>query len=79
MMHLAANIAGLTFGSSQVNIGSSWRSGGGPGSSPAVRADRFYVVKDADGNYYKVKFTALTTNGERGKPQLQYALVKKAG
>jgi HmuY protein len=73
-----ANLAGLVFSTSQVNIGAGWRSGGGPGVSPAVRTDRFYVVKDAEGNIYKVKFTALTTNGERGKPQVQYALVKKA-
>jgi hypothetical protein len=73
-----ANIAGLTFSSSQIAIGTSWRSGGGPGTAPSIRTDRFYVVKDADGNYYKVKFTALTTNGERGKPQVAFALVKKA-
>lgn len=28
------------------------------------------------GNYYKVKFTALTTSSERGKPQVEFALVK---
>ncbi len=73
-----ANIASITFGTSQIGIGSDWRSGGGPSSSPAVRTDRFYVIKDAAGNVYKLKFTALTTNGERGKPQFQFALVKKA-
>lgn len=73
-----SNIAALDFGNqSQAKIGSSWRSGGGPGSAPAIRTDRFYVVKDSDGNYYKVKFTALTTGGERGKPKLEFALVKK--
>ncbi|PZR37889.1 MAG: hypothetical protein DI538_11145 [Azospira oryzae] len=73
-----ANITGLSFSTSQIAIGSAWRSGGGPGTSPSIRADRFYVIKDIDGNYYKVKFTALTTNGERGKPQIAFALVKKA-
>lgn len=73
-----ANLTGLVFNSSQINIGSSWRSGGGPSGSPALRTDRFYVVKDTKGNIYKLKFTALTQGGERGKPQIQFALVKKA-
>lgn len=75
-----ANIAGLTFSGSQLSIGSSWRSGGGPPGSPppGVNATRFYIIKDADGNYYKLQFTALTTNGERGKPQFKFALLKKA-
>ncbi|MEJ0057158.1 MAG: HmuY family protein [Bacteroidota bacterium] len=72
-----ANIAALTFGTNQINIGANWRSGGGPGTAPAIRTDRFYVIKDADGNYYKLKFTSLTTNGERGKPSVEFALVKK--
>jgi hypothetical protein len=72
-----ANLAGLAFSSLQANIGSSWRSGGGPSSGPALRTDRFYVVKDGKGNIYKLKFTALTQGGERGKPQIQFALVKK--
>jgi hypothetical protein len=67
----------VTFGTSQVNIGSKWRSGGGPGSSPALKEDRFYLVKDSDGNIYKLKFTALTQNGERGRPQIQFSLIKK--
>ncbi|MBN8653269.1 MAG: hypothetical protein J0L67_17705 [Cytophagales bacterium] len=73
-----ADLTGLDFGiQTQIKIGISWRSGGGPGASPAVRTDRFYVIKDADGNYYKLKFTALTTNGERGRPQITYALIKR--
>ncbi len=61
----------------QIKIGSSWRSGGGPGSAPSVRTDRFYVIKDASGNYYKLRFTALTTDGQRGRPRFEFALVKK--
>lgn len=71
----AANLTGITFSSSQIGIGSGWRSGGGPGSAPAVRTDRFYLVKDADGNIYKLRFTALTQNGERGKPQIEFQLL----
>lgn len=72
-----ANLGGLAFGTSQINIGSKWRTGGGPTSSPALRTDRFYVIKDAAGNIYKLKFTALTQNGERGRPQFEFALVAK--
>ncbi|MBX2896990.1 MAG: HmuY family protein [Cyclobacteriaceae bacterium] len=72
------DLSGLDFGiQSQIKIGANWRSGGGPGTAPAIRTDRFYVIKDADGNYYKLKFTALTTSGERGRPQIEYALLKK--
>lgn len=58
-------------------IGSSWRSGGGPGSLPSIKTDRFYVVKDASGNYYKVKFLAMTNDaGERGYSTLEYSILK---
>lgn len=75
----AADVAGLDFGpQSQVKIGSNWRSGGGPGTSPAVRTDRFYVIKDAEGNIYKLKFNSLTTEGERGRPSLEYKMIQAA-
>lgn len=75
-----ANLAGLTYSTSQIGIGSSWRVTGGPPPSPppGVNATRFYIIKDAEGNVYKLQFTALTTNGERGKPQFKFALLKKA-
>ncbi len=74
-----ANIAAQTFSTSQVSIGSDWRSGGGPPGTPppSARTDRFYIIKDAVGNYYKLKFTALTAGGERGKPKFEFVLVKK--
>lgn len=72
-----ADLAGLTFSSSQTAIGADWRSGGGPGVSPAVRTDRYYIIKDAGNNYYKLRFTALTQNGERGYPAYEAVLVKK--
>jgi hypothetical protein len=57
-------------------IGTSWRS-----TQPATgaRIDRFYIVKDPDGNYYKFKCTAMgvgTDGGTRGKPEFKYALIK---
>jgi len=73
-----ADLGGLSYSSAQNSIGADWRSGGGPNTSPAIREDRYYVVKDANGNYYKVKFTSLTRNGERGYPSFKFDLVKKA-
>ncbi|HMJ71326.1 MAG TPA: HmuY family protein [Cyclobacteriaceae bacterium] len=75
-----ANLAGLVYSTSQIGIGSGWRTTGGPPPSPpaGVNAARFYIIKDADGNLYKLQFTALATNGERGKPQFKFALLKKA-
>lgn len=58
-------------------IGSAWRNGGGPSSAPSVKDDRFYVVKDAAGNFYKLKFLALTNAaGERGYPVFEFALLQ---
>lgn len=56
-------------------IGSSWRS-----TQPATgaRLDRFYVIKDAAGNYYKFKCLdmGIADGGTRGKPKFKYALIK---
>ena len=57
-------------------IGSNWRNGGGPSTLPSVKTDRFYVIKDVAGNYYKVKFLAMTNDaGVRGNPTIQYAIL----
>lgn len=57
-------------------IGSGWRS-----TQPATgaRTDRFYIIKDATGNYYKFKCLAMgvgTDGGTRGKPEFKYSLIK---
>jgi hypothetical protein len=74
-----ADITALTFSSVQTAIGSDWRSGGGPTSAPSIRTDRYYIVRDGDNNYYKLRFTALTQNGERGYPAYEISLVKRGG
>lgn len=53
-------------------IGSRWRS-----TQPATgaRLDRFYLIKDAAGNFYKLKCLAMgvgSDGGTRGKPEFQY-------
>ncbi|MDP5201316.1 HmuY family protein [Flavobacterium sp. DG2-3] len=58
-------------------IGANWRNGGGPTTLPSIRTDRFYVVKDAAGNYYKVRFlTMLNEKSERGNVTLESAILK---
>lgn len=73
----AADANTQTYMTSQNAIAADWRSGGGPGVSPSVRSDRFYIVKDGDNNYYKLRFTALTQNGERGYPAFEAVWLKK--
>ncbi|GAB3492404.1 hypothetical protein GCM10027341_06490 [Spirosoma knui] len=71
-----SNIATTTFKNDRSIIGSNWRATTG---TVGVKTDRFYVVKDATGNVYKVKFLSFTSQdgGERGKPKLEYKLVKQ--
>lgn len=53
-------------------IGSNWRNPVGT-NGLEVYGDRFYVIKDAEGYYFKLRFTRLTsTTGERGFPQFEY-------
>ncbi len=72
----ANNILQANFVATQRAIGSGWRVGGGPGTTPHVKDDVFYILKDIQGNYYKLKFLTLTdTNGVRGNTQFQYKLL----
>lgn len=64
------------FTNDQRSIGSSWRNGGGPGTLPSLKENVYYIINDANGNYYKLKFLALTNEvGERGYPQFEYSLL----
>lgn len=75
-----ANLSGLTFSSDRDAIGSKWRtSPGTDGTGGGVKTDVFYVVKDSSGNVYKLKFVSYISGdgGERGKPVIEYKLVKK--
>ncbi|QDO93038.1 hypothetical protein FNB79_03290 [Formosa sediminum] len=65
------------FTNDQRNIGSSWRNGGGPDTLPTLKESVFYIVQDANGNYYKLKFLALTNaSGVRGYPEFIYSLLQ---
>jgi hypothetical protein len=71
-----ADLTGLTFLQTRDAIGSKWRATTGDG----IKRERFYVVKDTDGNIYKLRFLTMGVGdaGERGRPVIEYALVKKA-
>ncbi|WP_026474971.1 HmuY family protein [Alkaliflexus imshenetskii] len=66
----------LAFSTDRHTIGANWRVTRG---NIGVALDRFYVVKDAFGNYYKLRFLNFTTDdgGTRGYPNIEYALIKK--
>lgn len=72
-----ANIAVTSFSSNKTVIGGNWRSTQAP---IGVKTDRFYVVKDAAGNVYKLRFISFhaSDGGVRGYPKIEYKLVKKA-
>ncbi|RZK50394.1 MAG: hypothetical protein EOO99_01765 [Pedobacter sp.] len=56
-------------------IGTSWRS-----TQPAtgVKTDRFYIIQDADGLIFKLKFVSmgLGDGGERGRPVVEYQQIR---
>ncbi|WP_312765600.1 HmuY family protein [Epilithonimonas sp.] len=53
-------------------IGANWRNPVGTNGLETY-GDRFYVVRDAEGYYFKIRFTRMTsTEGVRGYPQFEY-------
>lgn len=73
----AAHLPALQFSSDRNIIGSGWRST--RGATIGVLTDRYYVVKDAFGNYYKLRFLNFHSNdgGVRGFPNIEYQLIQK--
>ncbi|MGB0522609.1 MAG: HmuY family protein [Flammeovirgaceae bacterium] len=68
---VTADAAGITLSSNQIEIGGSWRDV----FTVSVHDDRFYLVKDGDGNLFKLKFNRMALSGERGNPQFSYELL----
>ncbi|WP_203257081.1 HmuY family protein [Hyunsoonleella ulvae] len=67
--------ASLNFNERNI-IGSGWRD---PFAGPVavVKDDRYFVIKDTAGNYYKLRFNAVVNeNGERGNPKFEYELLQ---
>ncbi|MCH5715154.1 HmuY family protein [Niabella hibiscisoli] len=70
------SVAKYSLSSDKWSIGSNWRTASQTVTS--VAKDRFYIVKDQAGNYYKLKFVSFAAQdgGTRGKPQIAYELIK---
>lgn len=73
-----ADLTGISFLATRDVIGSTWRNT--TGTAIGVKTDVFYLIKDGAGNVYKLKFNSFISNdgGTRGKPVIEYKLVKKA-
>ena len=68
----ATNVNDTLFQESQIVIGSSWRNV----FDRTVNSNIYYVLKDANNNYFKIRFLDLTNeNGERGFPRFEYTLL----
>nr|WP_040669745.1 HmuY family protein [Nitritalea halalkaliphila] len=75
----ASDLMGLSLNTdNRLAMGASWRGGGGPNQAPSMLDDRYFIVRDAQGNHYKLRWVSLTRNGERGRPSFEYTLVQAA-
>lgn len=76
-----ADLSAVSFDNSRNVIGSKWRvtPSPTPGIVVGTKKDRFYLIKDAAGNIYKLRFNSFTSEdgGKRGYPELEYQLVKQ--
>ncbi|MFD2287298.1 hypothetical protein GJU39_07015 [Pedobacter petrophilus] len=75
-----SNISDLSFSSARDVIGSKWRTAPDRnGNGGRVNTDVFFIIKDATGNLYKLKFVSFISGdgGTRGKPIIEYKLIKK--
>lgn len=75
-----SDLKSVTFSASRDIIGSKWRtSPNQQGLGGAVNDKVFYAIKDGSGNVYKLKFVSYISGdgGTRGKPVIEYKLVKK--
>lgn len=71
----SSDIDDSRFEADQQTIGTSWRKVTPP--DKYVYDNIFYILRDAEGNYYKLKFTALENeDGIRGYPQFKYDLIQ---
>lgn len=59
---------------SQMVIGRNWRDNQG---GALIRNELYYLIKDGDGNYFKLKMLTMKNDkGERGYPSFEYELLK---
>ncbi len=70
----ADHLAGIDFTADRHNIGTNWRSVGADGG---IFYYLYYIVRDTDGNWYKLRFLTMGVNdgGVRGRPEIEYVLL----
>ena len=77
----SAQLTTVEFKNERAAIGSNWRVVAQPGfdQETGVKTDIFYVIKDANGNHYKLRFTRMSdpVSGERGHPQFEYQIISE--
>lgn len=67
----AEDVDSSKFQKDQRTIGGNWRLLGPGGGN--VYGNRFYILKDSEGLYFKIKFNRMTNEkGERGHPEFEY-------
>jgi len=72
------DVAGLALANDRLAVGSSWRLFDFTTNEFAINNDIFYIIEDADGNVYKLKFTKmLNDQGERGNPEFIYEILSE--
>ncbi len=71
------SINATSFVSGRWTIGSNWRSASPTPGASGTRKDRFYLIKDPAGNYYKLKCLSFhgDEGGVRGKPVFKFELI----
>ncbi|KIO74791.1 hypothetical protein TH53_24385 [Pedobacter lusitanus] len=79
----AANLANLKpedYLATRDAIGVKWRRDVGTDGQTSVIPNLFYVIKDAENNYYKLRFKSSSNidGGAAGKPVIEYRLVQSA-
>lgn len=74
----SANIDQSALSSDVGVIGANWRGTSGMPIVMRVKSDRYYIVQDARGNIYKLKFLTIggSDGGVRGYPVIKYELIK---
>ena len=78
--YVFADQTGVTYSAERDVIGTKWRNLDPAVGPSSVNKDRFYLVKDGEGNVYKLRFLSFTPNdgGQRGRPRIEYRLLGPA-
>ncbi|WP_219224383.1 HmuY family protein [Pedobacter antarcticus] len=75
--YVFADQTGVTYSAERDVIGTKWRNLDPAAGPSSVNKDRFYLIKDGEGNVYKLRFLSFIPNdgGQRGRPRIEYRLL----